>query len=555
VPAQQLDTSEIAQVEVRRRFARRVAFDREPNTNKYNYDSDGYPILKKQPQPGDVKDNALWFQTRDDATGAPSFTGGTTATTQQPYIFHPPEVPDLEWLRGSRAASSTQYVSFEDSLDTTRSAAPLTNTDLTALNSTAPQPVLAQIQKVYDSIVAPTDLTKPLAKAVAVAKTTQIATARPTLDINLLTPDKRTEITGGGMMAVYRASTLFLGTNLPLTLKGDPGSVFVFIIDGNLRVNGLNALKLEGVVQDNVYWIVGGDVLVSQGSTLSGNVLALGNILLRPKTTINGRVFSGGAITLQGTIAQIVAPEGNQPRLVPVTQIQSPSGRPAATLQVVNTDDYRNFWLQQPKSTNYNAAFVVGNSPDRPGESSAGLQNLVRVQENWSPEGTTAPQGKQSATIKGSFIQTQRSSYATGPFGPIRRTGLAPTIATTNELSIFGYAANKYQTGVGAGTQPYYSPPIRQWGFDVGLLSQTPDLFSQRFTQNISKTQNYYRQVGRDDLWVKALLCAAAPSAPSDEAQRVGESGTTYTRYAVPDNERPNCPSVVGAAIPYPANP
>jgi hypothetical protein len=357
------------------------------------------------------------------------------------------------------------------------------------------------------------------------------------------------------MMAVYRASTLFLGTNLPLTLKGDPGSVFVFIIDGNLRVNGLNALKLEGVVQDNVYWIVGGNVLVSQQSTLSGNVLALGNILLRPKTTINGRVFSGGAITLQGTIAQIVAPEGNQPRLVPVTQIQSPSGRPAATLQVVNTDDYRNFWLQQPKSTNYNAAFVVGNSPDRPGESSAGLQNLVRVQENWSPEGTTAPQGKQSATIKGSFIQTQRSSYATGPFGPIRRTGLAPTIATTNELSIFGYAANKYQTGVGAGTQPYYSPPIRQWGFDVGLLSQTPDLFSQRFTQNISKTQNYYRQVGRDDLWVKALLCAAAPSAPSDEAQRVGESGTTYTRYAVPDNERPNCPSVVGAAIPYPANP
>jgi hypothetical protein len=361
------------------------------------------------------------------------------------------------------------------------------------------------------------------------------------------------------MMAVFKAgNNLLLNPTRPLTLKGDPGSVFVFIIPGNLSVNGANALNLEGVVPDNVYWIVGNQVSLRRGSTFMGNVLAQNNITVRPQATIKGRVFSTNAITLLGSAvnaSQIEAPEGNQPRLVPVTQIQSPSGRPDAALQIGNPSDYRNIWLQQPNSTNYNAAFVVGNSPDRPGESSAGLQNLVRVQENWSPEGPTAPQGKQSATIKGSFIQTQRSSYATGPFGPIRRTGLAPTIATTNELSIFGYVANKYQTNVGAGTQPYYSPPIRQWGFDVGLLSQTPDLFSQRFTQNISKTQNYYRQVGRDDLWLKALLCAAAPSDPSDEAQRVGESGTNYTRYAVPDKERPNCPSVVGAAIPYPANP
>jgi hypothetical protein len=548
VPAQQLDTSEIAQVDARRRFVRRVAFEREPGTSKYNYDSEGYPILKQQPQPTDVKDNALWFQTRDDATGAPSFTGGTTATTRQPYIFHPPEVPDLGLLRGYGAAGSSRFAPLDIANPITRQT----------LSGSPPADVTSRIQDVYNSIVTPSDPTTPLAQAVA--KTTPIATGLQTLDINLLTPDKRTEITGGGMMGVYKASSLFLGQNNPLTLKGDPGSVFVFIIDGNLTVNTANALKLEGVVQDNVYWIVGGQVLVRQGSTFEGNVLALGNIALARSATINGRVFSGGLIGLagnatNGNLAQIVAPEGNQPRLVPVTQIQSPSGIPAATLQIGNQNDYRNIWLQQPRSTNYNAAFVVGNSPDRPGESSAGLQNLVRVQENWSPEGSTAPQPKQSATIKGSFIQTQRSSYATGPFGPIRRTGLAPTIATTNELSIFGYADNKYQTNVGAGTQPYYSPPIRQWGFDVGLLSQTPDLFSQRFTQNISKTQNYYRQVGRDDLWVKALLCAAAPSDPSNADERVGESGTTYTRYAVPDNERPNCPSVVGASIPYPANP
>jgi hypothetical protein len=338
---------------------------------------------------------------------------------------------------------------------------------------------------------------------------------------------------------------------------------------------------LEGVVPDNVYWIVANKVDLrprfgAAGTKLQGNVVAQGSITLGPRASIEGRVFSKDRIVLNvrtirtrrgpvTNVSSISAPVGNQPRLVPVTQVQIPNETPAlgANLPPVRLNDYRNLWLQQPRSTNYNAAFVVGNSPDRPGESSAGLHNLVRFQENWSPENGTsaAPQPKQSATIKGSFIQIQRSSYATAPYGSIRRGPIRPGVAqpiaagTGGGLSIFGYPAQQYPSGIAANTLSHFSPPIRQWGFDVGLLSQTPDLFSQRFTENISKTQNYYRQVGRDDPWVQALLCAAAPANPEDANQRVGGSRTTYTKYAVPDKERPNCPSVVGAAVPYPANP
>jgi hypothetical protein len=360
-----------------------------------------------------------------------------------------------------------------------------------------------------------------------------------------------------------------MNANRPLTLKGDAGSVFVFIVSGQLTVNGANAMRLEGVVPENVYWILtGSSVSVGGQSTLYGNVLTkTGNISLRAQATLEGRAFSSGTpVDLRRpgnqavNYARILAPRGNQPRLVPVAQIHSPAGSPAAstdiTLDIGNGNDYRNYWLQQPKSTNYNAAFVVGDSPNRPAESSAGLHNLVRFQENWSPENgsTAAPQGKQTATIKGSFIQL--SSYATAPFGTVRRTGPAPVVtADTGELSIFGYGPNRYQTTVGGGTQPYYSPPTRQWGFDVGLLSQSPDLFSQRFTSDISKTQNYYRQVGRDDPWVKTLLCAAEPADPSDPNQRVGKADATainYSNYAVPSEERPDCRKVTNAAVPYP---
>jgi hypothetical protein len=542
------DTATIP-TEPEQRYARRVEFYRQPNTNKYYYDpATGYPEVQKTT----VQPNALWFQTLD-AAGNPSFNG-SDPINNDPVIFQPPEVPNLNVLRGYLATSPSGAIPMEKTT---------MGTPIPSLGSPPPGTVITQVDTLYNEF-ATTLPTKDFAQGKV--NSLQLLAGRPLP----LDTDQKIDLTGGGRMTVYQAGNIFMNANRPLTLKGDSGSVFVFIVSGQLNVNGANALVLDGVVPENVYWIISGPVTVGANAQLRGNVLTPSQITLRLGATLEGRALSSSSVSLRPAIgsqpgASIVAPGGNHPRLVPVTQIHSPDpdSVPAAALDPRDPNTYRNYWLQQPVSTNYNAAFVVGDSPNRPGEFSAGLHNLVRFQENWSPDGKGTGQGvvptdKQTATIKGSFIQIQRSSYATGPFGTVRTAVEEPILTGANQLSIFGYAPNKYHTSVGQGVQPYYSPPIRQWGFDVGLLSQTPDLFSQRFTENISKTQNYYRQVGRDDDWIKTLLCAAEPANPADPEERNGtKSGTQYNRnYAVPDSERPNCQQWVGADIGnYPANP
>jgi len=61
----------------------------------------------------------------------------------------------------------------------------------------------------------------------------------------------------------------------------------------------------------------------------------------------------------------------------------------------------------------------------------------------------------------------------------------------------------------GAGDLPYFSPPRRNWGYDVGLLPQPPDLFTQKFTTPPSTSQpaEFFREVPRNDAWVKTLMC------------------------------------------------
>ncbi|MCC8455958.1 hypothetical protein LMJ43_37465, partial [Streptomyces rochei] len=72
------------------------------------------------------------------------------------------------------------------------------------------------------------------------------------------------------------------------------------------------------------------------------------------------------------------------------------------------------------------------------------------------------------------------------------------------------YPSPPYKIETGVGTIGYFVPPTREWGFDVGLLSQPPDLFAQKFTIPASekKPDEYFREISRDDDWVKSLLCA-----------------------------------------------
>jgi hypothetical protein len=218
-----------------------------------------------------------------------------------------------------------------------------------------------------------------------------------------------------------------------------------------------------------------------------------------------------------------------QPLLVPVLQIHSPNGSPSENLDRGNPNRYATNWLQTAKEdTTFNAVFMAGNSPSRPQEEPAGLLNFVRLLENWQDR---------VVKIQGNWIQMWRSAYATAPFTPLLQDTTTNFATETNNLSLFDYPINKYPTSsannVPTGTPPYYSEPVRQWQFDVALLSQSSDIFAQEFTTpSTSQPNELLREVSREDPWVQTLLCAAIAS------DRVGKATAIYTEYAIPGKEQ-----------------
>jgi len=231
-----------------------------------------------------------------------------------------------------------------------------------------------------------------------------------------------------------------------------------------------------------------------------------------------------------------------QPLLVPVLQIQTPTGSPARGGNfgaVVSGEALDKNWMQAPtdQKTTFNLVMAVGDSPTRPTrysyapvpEFNGGMPNLPVFLEDWES-------AKRVVSISGSFIQIKRSAYATAPFLSILDTNAG------SGGGIFGYPqayrtiSSAYPPGGYLGRSPYYYAPKREWGFDVALLSQLPDLFSQQITTpSAGEPNKFYREVSQDDPWVKTLLCAAAQQTPGT---------TNYRTYAVDDAKlRPNnCP-------------
>jgi hypothetical protein len=199
-------------------------------------------------------------------------------------------------------------------------------------------------------------------------------------------------------------------------------------------------------------------------------------------------------------------------------------------------------WMPQAvgNGTTFNLIVGAGDTPSRTlnaanGDFNGGLQNLPRFLEIWSNStaGTSIVNN-----IKGSFIQQNRSAFSTAPYLPILPPNL-PTNAVERLAPLFAEApnANAQPTPLGGSlplTQytiqgfriPYFTPPTRNWGFDVGLLSQPPDLFTQRFTIPSTKTQpaEYFREVGRDDEWVKTLMCGRVAPDMGPNANRTATS-------------------------------
>ena len=224
-----------------------------------------------------------------------------------------------------------------------------------------------------------------------------------------------------------------------------------------------------------------------------------------------------------------------QPLLVPVLQIHDANNTSSLRTDATDVgtgDDSKANWLQQATNTIFNATFVLGNSPSRTDEISSGLQNFVRFLENWDTR---------TAKISGSFIQLKRSSFSTAPIAPIftnRQSNAISAASPTYNLSLFDYSLDTYPTRNGSGVLPFYAAPSRKWGFDVGLLSEQPDLFAQRFTvPPTGRPNEFFREVGRDDTWVKTLLCAGEASNQTG----IPTTGVTVTyAKAVPDEYRPS---------------
>ncbi|MBG1240007.1 hormogonium polysaccharide biosynthesis protein HpsA [Nostoc sp. NZL] len=254
-----------------------------------------------------------------------------------------------------------------------------------------------------------------------------------------------------------------------------------------------------------------------------------------------------------------------QPLLEPVLQLQvttttGPQDQDYASLAGGLSTVVKNTrWLSKASETTFNLVIAAGDTPARVGATSyeinGGLHNFVRFLENW--DGV-------NANINGSFIQFKRSIYATAPFQVLVRPGPTTAPATssnpnaltaTANNSIFirilnsnrpGYTSDSTSIGSSpAGEAPYYMPPNRNWGFDVALLAQNPDLFAQRFVIPATDPPNeYFREVGRDDLWVKTLLCGVQTEAadgfedaPSDYFGTT-DSGDSL-KFALPESERP----------------
>ena len=96
-------------------------------------------------------------------------------------------------------------------------------------------------------------------------------------------------------------------SNLTLDAQGDSSGVFIIQIPGNLTTIGTPQVILaNGANAANVFWQVGGSVLVSGGTILEGNLLSKGSITIGLGGSVTGRLLSeSGTVTLLSNVVSL----------------------------------------------------------------------------------------------------------------------------------------------------------------------------------------------------------------------------------------------------------
>jgi len=237
-----------------------------------------------------------------------------------------------------------------------------------------------------------------------------------------------------------------------------------------------------------------------------------------PPGTTDGSKIPLPALAGQSTLSPAL--KGSQPLLMPVPQLMTATTATAGVPRGIASVDTTG-WIPLGVETTFNMIVGAGDTPSRTlnatlGDSNGGLQNLPRFLEIWRQGSSPAI----STNIQGSFIQLTRSAFNTAPYQPTLPSGYPPlpadglktvfALSTTPTTGPTGTDSKITEYNISGGQVPYFTPPTRNWGYDVGLLSQPPDLFTQKFTTPPSQRtpDEFFREVPRNDDWVKTLMCS-----------------------------------------------
>ncbi|ERN41290.1 hypothetical protein KR51_00021800 [Rubidibacter lacunae KORDI 51-2] len=144
--------------------------------------------------------------------------------------------------------------------------------------------------------------------------------------------------------------------------------------------------------------------------------------------------------------------------------------------------------IQRPASgtdMTVNAILVSGITPSRSGQTDGGFVNFPRMLQDWDTN-------RAILRINGAFIQLNYSTSGTGPFD--------------QELLESDWVGGNPGNLEFDEFNGYYTPPIRRWGYDIGLQYLPPGPVSERFVTVGSPRTETYREIRADDPYIDRLL-------------------------------------------------
>lgn len=168
----------------------------------------------------------------------------------------------------------------------------------------------------------------------------------------------------------------------------------------------------------------------------------------------------------------------------PVNKPQTYAGRGLTYFTIEDKD--KGARLMTPSETRINSIIVSGIHPARKNQGYGGLHNFPRFLENWE-------NGKK-VFFAGSFLQLNFSNYATAPFETERWEPENAGVEVVSE------------------SIPYYEPPTRFWGYDVGLLLSPAGPAASRFVTSDKNRSEFYSEPPANDAYITKLCMAVKSS-------------------------------------------